>query len=375
MTWLRKARPVLVALGLALGIGTLIGARNLATGSNAEAGAKPGEGVPKANGGPVVLGLVDTDPQPTWYGLPPVLQSGTVVKVHVKEGDDVKVDQPLYEFDATIQKQDVKLAEAAVAYANTKVKEAEELAKQHAKNIEAAAKAVDAAKRKVGLMKQYYELVEQNLERGYRAEGKPPETWKELKKGSADLYKANVDYDTAVQEQTQAELRHEHLKTADPQVKVEEAKAAVKQAEAQLDKAKAAVDLCVVKARTAGTVEQVSISSGTTLGISTRAPALWLIPAGTRVVRAEVEADFAHRVGNDIVGKTVTIYDHTDPKLTYTGVVRRVPPVFLLKRANAENFLGGDTRVIEVAIEVTDPSPAGRPPLRVGQRVRVNLGQ
>ena len=93
------------------------------------------------------------------------------------------------------------------------------------------------------------------------------------------------------------------------------------------------------------------------------------------MVRAEVEAEFAHRVGPELVGKTVTITDHNDPKLTYSGVVDRVPDVLLLKRASAENFLGGDTRVIEVPIKVTDWAPSGKPPLRIGQRVRVNLGQ
>jgi hypothetical protein len=90
------------------------------------------------------------------------------------------------------------------------------------------------------------------------------------------------------------------------------------------------------------------------------------------VVRAEVEAEFAHRVGLDLRGKTVTIVDRTDPKLTYPGGVRRVGTTFLQKRGT-ENLIS-DTRVLEVVIEVKNSTPAGKPPLRVGQRVRVNLG-
>src|SRR6266545_2933939 len=380
MTWLRKTRPILLALGLALGIGVLLGAREI-THAGSNTAAKSADPGPRSNGGPVVLGLVDTDPPPVAYGLPPVLQSGTVTKVHVKDGDEITAEMirtgkdALYEFDNTIQKSDVKRAEAAVAYANTKVKEAEELAKQHATNIKIAENAVEAAERKRGLMKQYYELVEATLERGYKLEGKAPETWPELKKSSGDLYKANVEYDTAAHDKILAEQRRDQLKAVDPQVKVKEAQAAVEQAKAELAKAQSAVDLCVVRAKMPGTVEQVSIGSGTTLGVGTRTPALWLIPAGPRVVRAEIEAEFAHRVGADIQGKTVTVSDHSDAKLTYSGVVRRVGSTFLLKRSNAENFLGGDTRVIEAVIEVSAPAPAGRPPLRVGQRVRVNLGQ
>lgn len=382
MTWLRKTRPLLVATGLAIGIGSLIGARELTHGGSSGTSAKPTEAGPRSNVGPVVLGLVDTDPPPVAYGLPPVLQSGTVVQVHVKDGDEItpemirKGKDALYEFDSTIQKSDVKRAEAAVAYANTKVKEAEELAKQHKENIKVAEKAVETAERKAALTKQYYDLVEKNLETYYRAEKIPESEWKERKKSDSTLYKANVDYDTAVHEKTLAVAKRDQLTAVNPEVKVDEAKAAVEQAKAELTKAQSAVELCIVRAKMPGTIEQVSIGPGTTLGVGTRTPALWLIPAGPRVVRAEIEAEFAHRVGTDIQGKTVTVSDHSDPKLTYTGVVRRIGTTFLLKRSNAENFLGGDTRVIEAVIEVNnDPAPAGKPPLRVGQRVRVNLGQ
>jgi multidrug resistance efflux pump len=373
MTWLRKMRPVLFAIGLALGIATLIGARSLTGGSGSDASAKPD--APTVRGGPVVLGLVDTDPSPVNYGLPPVLASGTVVAVHVKDGDEVQAGQKLYEFDATIQKQDVELAKAAVRYADTKVKEAVELAKQHTGNVDVAEKAVEFAEQNVELRKQAYGVVDANLEQLYKGEMTPPEKWAERKKSSVELYKANVEYHVAKNDLNLAKAKRDQLKTADPQVKVDEAKAAVDQAKAQQAKAQAAVDLCVVTAKTAGTVEQVTIGPGTTMGVGTRAPALWIIPAGPRAVRAELEAEFAHRVGPNLKGKTVTISDHTDPNLTYSGVVDRVPEVFLLKRASAENFLGGDTRVLEVVIKVTDPNPHGKPPLRVGQRVRVNLGQ
>jgi len=89
----------------------------------------------------------------------------------------------------------------------------------------------------------------------------------------------------------------------------------------------------------------VIIEVGTALLLrGTRVAALWLIPAGPRVVRAEVEAEFARRVGPDIQGKTVTIYDHTDAGLTYTGTVRRPGTMFLPRRGNTDSFLGTDTR-------------------------------
>jgi hypothetical protein len=100
-----------------------------------------------------------------------------------------------------------------------------------------------------------------------------------------------------------------------------------------------------------------------------------LIPAGPRVVRAEVEAEFAHRVGQDKLGKTVTIYDHTDPNVVYKGVVKRIGTTFLPKRNYEGGLVPNETKVLEALIEVTDPNPRGMPPLRVGQKVRVNFGK
>ncbi len=377
MNWLRKMRPVLIVVGLALVIGSLVGARALTGGSEAAGKGEPAPAPRAAGGGPIMLGTVDTDPPPVSYGLPPVLQSGSVTKVSVKDGEEVKVGQELYSFDATIQQKDVERAKAAVAYAETKVGQAKELATQHKASIEFTRdSALKNAERKVKLSQLHYNLVKENLLKAYRIEKQIPETeYPEKLAMDPMLYQANVYYDTALGELDVIKAKLRQLEAMDPQVNVKEAEAAVEQAKAEQSKAQSAVDLCVVRAKTAGTVEQVSISPGTTLGIGTRTPALWLIPAGPRVVRAEVEAEFAHRVGPDRVGKKVTVSDHSDAKITYEGTVRHIGNTFLLKRASSENFLGGDTRVIEAVIDVADPAPAGKPPLRVGQRVRVNLGQ
>jgi multidrug resistance efflux pump len=375
MAWIRKMRPVLIVVGIGLAVGSLVGARALTNGSTADTSTKA-DTTPRANGGPIVLGLVDTDPPPVAYGLPPVLQSGSIAKVFVKDGDEVKVGQELYAFDATIQERDLKRAQTAVEYARTKVNEAQELADQHTAKIKSMREVgLKAAERKVETYRAKYNLIKDNLIDYYKREKILPEEWPAKLKIDNSLFAANVEYDTAMNELDIFKSQLTQLEAIKPIVKVKEAEAGVEQAKAEQAKAQAAVDLCVVRAKTAGTVEQITISEGTTLGISTRTPALWLIPGGPRVIRAEVEADFAHRIGADRVGKTVTIYDHTDAKITYTGTVRRIGSTFLLKRANTENFLGGDTRVIEAVIEVTDAAPAGKPPLRVGQRVRVNLGQ
>jgi hypothetical protein len=107
-----------------------------------------------------------------------------------------------------------------------------------------------------------------------------------------------------------------------------------------------------------------------TYGPSSRSPVLILVPAGKRVVRAEVQAEFAYKMAG-AEGKKVTVYDDTNFALTYPGTVRWVATAFLPKRSSDALLSVNPSRVLEVLIDVADPAPAGKAPLRVGQPVRV----
>lgn len=378
MTWLQRARPALFVLGALLVIGSLLGARALTKANGQGSGEQPKTANPAPTAklsGPIVLGTVDSDPSPVPYLLPPVLQSGTVTKVFVKTGQEVKVNQPLYVFDTSLQKADLENAKAAVAYAQKKVDEAKEKAKQHSTEIEIAKKHVAAFEQKTQLQANHYALVESGLKTIYKTQNYPDDTWPKRLKDDPNLYKANVDWVAASNELSLSKEKLAGLEVADPQVLVRVAEAGVEQARAAENKAQTAIDLCTVTAKTAGTIERITIGEGSTLGVGTREYALWLIPAGSRIVRAEVEADFAHRVGKDLEGKEVVVFDNTDPRLTYRGKVLTVGGTFLPKRSGNQSLLGSDTSVLEAVIEILDPAPPGKPPLRVGQRVRVGLGQ
>lgn len=376
MTWLRKMRPVLVVLGLGTLLATVAGARAL-TGEDApkSGGGTPEKAAPPKPGGTVVLGTVDTETPQVEYGLPPVLAAGSIAKVFVKDGDVVRAGDKLYEFDTTVQRGLVDRAKSAVAYAKTKVAEAKELAGQHKSAIALAEFAVKKAESKVQFQLDNYRLIERKIETAYRAEKFDESTWPERKKGDSDLYKANVDYRIAELEKEYAEKEVTRLKAINPQVKVDEAEAAVKQAETEQANAEAAVELCTLRAKTDGTVEQVTVAAGKAMGVGTRQPALWLIPAGPRIVRAEVEADFVHRIGANPEGRTVTVTDDANANLKYSGTIKRVGSTFLRKRSSADALVSSDTRVIEVEVEIADAAPANQPALLVGQRVRVHLGK
>ena len=70
MTWLRKMRPVLIVLGLALVVGSMVGARALSHGSS-DASCEVGRTPSSALGPrPVRTRIgVDADPPPVQYGF------------------------------------------------------------------------------------------------------------------------------------------------------------------------------------------------------------------------------------------------------------------------------------------------------------------
>lgn len=383
MTWRSRIRPVLYVLGGLLVVGTLLGARSLTQGAGGGEGTSPTKSAIPMNGkggsGPVVVGFVDTDPPVVSHGLPPVMQMGTVTEVLVKEGQEVKAGDALFAFDSTIQKGDLAAAVAARKAADAKVETAKTLEDEYKNKMDAQKLAVDVAEFKVKKALETYQITESSARREITLQvGADKQAQiNELVANNPKLFELRSYYETAQMEVkkekvtlTAMEREKRHLSYA------AEAEAAVKQADALVAKATSAVDLCTVRARVPGTIEQVNVTPGMVLGIGARNPAaVVLVPSGPRIVRAEVEADFAHRIGPDIQGKEVTIYDHSDPKLTYKGTVKWIGSAFLGKRSAAEGLLGSDTRVLEARVEVIDPAPPGKPPLRVGQKVRVNFGQ
>jgi multidrug resistance efflux pump len=373
-------------LGLMLVVAMLVGARALSGNGHAADGQKTASPAPKAQnnrlGGLTVLGTVDSDPSPIRYGLSPLLQSGTISRVWVKDGQEVRkgdlakgiLGDKLYEFDSAIQRHDLEQAKLKVQEAKNELAKANEAKKQHEKKIKAMEKAVEDAKTKVTVAQRLYELIKSNLERGYKANNIDPALWPQRAADDPELFKAHASWIDARSASERLEEQFDMLKTADIDLVVKQAQIGIDQAQALQDKAQTAVDKCTIWAQQDGTIEQVKISEGTTLGVGTRDPALWLVPGGARIVRAEGEAEFAHRVTPDLIGKEVVIKDHTDQSLTYRGKVVRIGETFMPKHS-PEGVLGNDTRVLPVQVEVLGAAPADKPPLRVGQRVRVQLGQ
>ncbi len=371
-------RGVWLLLGLVLLGMSLAGAKHLSNGQTPPSTSQQLAHVqPIQVRGLLVLGTVDSEPPPVAYGLPPVLQSGTIAKVFVQEHQLVRVGDPLYAFDTSLLERDLEIAQAQLELAKAQLDEARVAVEQHQKTVALMEESVANAEEKVQIQTRLYNLIRNNLENFWRNQQQPKLTEEEIRKKLQDddkLFEAQAKYTYARRESAVEQKKLAQLRALDPYVKVRQAEAGVRRVEAELNKAKTAIAMCTVRAKSDGAVERITISPGTTLGISTREAALWLVPTGKRVVRAEIEAEFAHRVTPDLIGKTVTIYDNSDPRLTYTGTLKRLSSAFLPKRSSGEALLANDTRVLEAVVEVDDPAPPGKPPLRVGQRVRVALG-
>ena len=386
---LRKIKPLLYVLGGLLIIGSLLGARLLthgAGGGTAEPAKPPGPTNGKDGSGPVVLGTVDSNPSPIGFFLPPVLQSGQIVKVFVEPGQEVKlreyrlfggkmtVGDSLYKFNTQMLEAKLREAQLAVAVAVANVRGARAKQDQHKTSIDTQQQKFKAADLNVNRTQMGYHLYEklqlESLTKNFGADRA-----EQLLKDDPERFKLESAYLKAVEERDAEKLALTAYQTADVGAAVAVAEAQVRQCEALVDEARTAIDLCTIRTQVPGTIERVNVSPGDTIGISARTPAVILVPAGPRIVRAEIEVDFAHRVGRDKIGKEVTIYDNTDPKITYKGKVERIGDTFLFKRSNGDSMVPSDTRVLEATIVVENSSPAGMPPLRVGQKVRVNLGQ
>jgi multidrug resistance efflux pump len=379
MTWLRKTRPLLLALGGVALVGSLLGARLLGPGGGGgtdSSGKSPPAPAGKDTIGTVVIGDADSDPPPARYNLPPVLQSGQVSEVFVKQGDPVKAGDKLYRFDTTILDAELEIARATVGGAKAKADTARGAADQHAKKVNLQKQVVAAYEAQVKLALEAWRLGEINMVESWKRQGLSPANIEEARKNDVKLYELHADHElkkvnTTIERAKLADL--EAAKENQVDKLIAEADADVKRAEGVVKRAESAIRLCTVTARKDGTVERVSVSPGDVMGISSVAPALVLIPSGPRVVRARVEAEFAQKIDRSQIGRVVTIQDFTDPRVTYQGRVRGLGDSFLPRRANEGAIVQNETRSLEVVIEVLDAAPPGKPPLRVGQQVRVTF--
>jgi multidrug resistance efflux pump len=300
----------------------------------------------------VTIAYVDVD-----GGVRPLypVRLGRVVKVFAEEGKEYEQGKPLFMVNDSADRIELERARIDLEMAREKLRQARRLVEQHKKKVEAQKEAVRAAEEDVKAAQSQYERARDLLkERIGSSAG-------EVRSAAALVAKAKAGVRAK-----QAELAV--TESLDPNAAVKLAELNVKDKRQQLEKAELGLRECTVRAPVKGSVLRSNVGVGQVLGASPQQPAMVFAPGGPRIVRAEVDQEFAPRVA---VGQTARIQDDSTGGGEWRGKVVRLSDWFAQRRSKVLDPLQyNDVRTLEAIIEF-DPQP--RPQLRIGQKVRVLL--
>ncbi len=298
------------------------------------------------------LGYADLE-----QGVTPLypLQPGRVVQVFVHDGDKVDADAPLFALDAKAAQDRVDEAEADLSDAKLQLDQANKLPEQHEAELDAQRQLVDARKQEAA-------AAHAKADEAKRLNQSETKAVSDEDARAAEAQAKAADAATAGEE---AKLRL--LDLNDPTIGVHRAENAVKAKEAQLKKAQLGLRECTVRAPVKGRVERVQLGVGETLGPNPQAPALMFAADGPRIIRTEVEQEWADHVA---LNQSASVQDFSGNGPTWHGRVTRISDWYSHRRSiMMEPLQFNDVRTLECIVSL-DP---GQPPLRIGQRVRVTL--
>jgi HlyD family secretion protein len=301
--------------------------------------------------GVICFGHVDVEGGVT--SLYPLLP-GRVASVDVHEGASVKADTILLHMDDRLAAARVREAEAALHAAQAQLDDAGTLPEQQRVKIQEQENAIDGVRHRLAGAREILAR-KQDLVNAEQLSPREASAAAELVKELEATEKAEI-----------GKLRE--LKLHDPLLVIARAEADVAAKQAQLDQAKRSQDDCLVRAPVNGTALRVLVSAGDVLGSEPKQPTILFCPEGQRIIRAEVEQEFAGRVA---LGQFASVQDDASSGATWKGKVTRISDWYTHRRSILqEPFQFNDVRTLECLITL-DP---GQPALRIGQRVRVALG-
>jgi multidrug resistance efflux pump len=282
------------------------------------------------------------------------LQPGRVVKVFAHDGDAVEEGAPLFAMDDKAAMNQIDAAEADLRDAQLQLEDAQKLTAQHTLQIDGQKQAVEARKQEAAAGRAKAEEAERLHGNG---------------NASAETDRAANAQAKGLEAAVRGEEAKLHLlELDDPSLAVRRAENAVDAKQSQLRKAQMGLRECTVWAPTKGVVERMEVNDGESLGPTPRQPAVMFAADGPRIVRAEVEQEWA---GHVALGTSATIQDYSASGPTWHGKVTRLSDWYTHRRSILlEPMQFNDVRTLESIITL-DP---GQPMLRIGQRMRVTLG-
>jgi putative ABC transport system ATP-binding protein len=281
---------------------------------------------------------------------------GRVAEVLVRENETVQAGAVLLRLEDQAARYAVQETEAGVQAAEAQFAEAQKAPEQHESVVTQQKAALTAIEHDLVAARLLTARKEQLVKGGH------------LAREEAD---ASREFVKKLQASEQAEREKLHaLKLRDPVQDVARAEADVLAKKALLNKARHALRECSLKAPRDGIVLRILVHSGEVLGASPKQPAVLLCPSGPRIVRAEVEQEFASQV---VVGQRADVEDDArNADFTWKGRVVRISDWYAPRRtALPDGLPAQDARTLECLIQL-DPN---QPPLRIGQRVRVKFVQ
>lgn len=344
-----RRRPLffLFLTALAVGAGVLLArpfAPHAAGTDVAPAPSAPAGAVPLV----VCLGHVDVDGGVTSINPP---HPGRVVEVCVAEGTDVKAGAVLLKLDDRPARYEAEQSRAAVETARLRLTRAEQDLRQHPTRVAQGRATVESAEHKLATAR--HQLTRQE---------------ELLKINNGNLQEVRAAESQVKDQEAQvraARERFTELEQADPVLAVREARADLVAAEARSRFADYAVEQCLVKAPSAGTVLRIQTSAGEVVGAGGTVPLLFC-PDRPFIVRAEIEQEFVRRLG---VGRRARVEDEAGGQ-AWTGRVARIAGWYASRRStNDKPSAFKDVPTVECVISLDDR----RPPLRIGQRVQVTI--
>jgi multidrug resistance efflux pump len=252
--------------------------------------AAPEQPVPR-RGGVVCIGYVDVE-----SGLVSLypLQPGRVVAAPVAETNHVSAGTILLRMDDTQAKLRLREAEAALEGACIQLAEARKLPEQHRSRLAQQQCAAEAAQRRAAMARLQFER-QKDLDRNGLL-------------GSKELAIAAEQLKEAKAGERAEAARLAELKLRNPQADVRRAEQEVAMLEARLGQARQALEECTLRAPQSGTMSRLLVTPGDVVSVQSPRPALLFCPDGPRLVRAEVEQEYAGRV---MLGQPVRIEDDT----------------------------------------------------------------
>jgi multidrug resistance efflux pump len=306
----------------------------------------------RSTGKATCFGFVDVE-----QGVAPLypVQPGRVIEVMAKEGARVEAGAPLFRVDDALAKLQLREAKTALAAAETRLSQARSLPAQHKSKVAAQQALIEVARQEVEAAREQRDKVRNFFEKKITGSEEDVKAAAALvSKGEAGVSARKAELDV--------------LNALDPQLGVTLAEQDVAAKRADVEKAELGVRECTVTAPAKGSVLRLSVTTGEVLGPAPRQPALIFCPDAPRIIRAEVEQEFADHVA---LGQTAAIQDDATSTGSWTGKVTRLSDWYTHRRSVLlEPLQYNDVRTLECIIEL---SP-GQAPLRIGQRVRVMIG-